>query len=486
MKVIIRKNTMMMSRKAINLLPNHWTRIVVFFIVGLAVGFCRAENVSAYSTRVIKKSEMTRMATFPLKTGTSLQGNTITKDYFVFSDFNKHNEGSAVIRIVDRTNCGEAGSINMPNPGAYMHTSGLYNKWGSNYIYIVNRAFDSPKNQDSCIDIANKTQVALSKCPSRPTYVEVPELDKKYYTKHVPGNKSWQGQGSTFAHNGYYFRVMWKKNLKDRKKTVNYIYVFKDRKTVLKRYELASGVTPECSPNFEIEDISVDGDTGDVYVGYNCQKKAIYYRIDSSVFGKYTKGSNTTQREVAVCDNYDKPVKTVKIGKASAKKDTNDNRNNTANNKNNNSGGGTSDNTGSGGNNNTNGNTGNKNANNTAQNSTNNKATTNSDSSTDNKNKTKQSKSDSECTQTNIIGGGEVCDDGKGSGVKHILELVMTILSVGVGVVGTIGIMICGIQYLTAGSNAANAAKARRRMLEIVIGLALYAALFLLARWLLG
>lgn len=76
-------------------------------------------------------------------------------------------------------------------------------------------------------------------------------------------------------------------------------------------------------------------------------------------------------------------------------------------------------------------------------------------------------------------------NDGSGGGVACIVILVVDILSVLIGIVGVIGIVIVGIQYLTAGGNEEQVRKAKRRLFEIVLGLALYAVAYLFAKWLL-
>ena len=95
------------------------------------------------------------------------------------------------------------------------------------------------------------------------------------------------------------------------------------------------------------------------------------------------------------------------------------------------------------------------------------------------------------CAEANILGDKEYngkrykCDDGKGSGVLDILRLVVNILSVGVGVLGVLGIVIAGIQYLTSAGNEEQMRKAKRRIFEIVIGLAAYVLIYALLSWLL-
>lgn len=80
---------------------------------------------------------------------------------------------------------------------------------------------------------------------------------------------------------------------------------------------------------------------------------------------------------------------------------------------------------------------------------------------------------------------GNLKDDGQGCGVFSILNLVVDILSIGIGIVGVIGIIVVGIQYLTAGGNEQQTAKARRRMFEIVLGIVAYVVLYTFIQWLL-
>jgi len=72
----------------------------------------------------------------------------------------------------------------------------------------------------------------------------------------------------------------------------------------------------------------------------------------------------------------------------------------------------------------------------------------------------------------------------KGDSVKSLLNLVVDILTIGVGIVAVIGIGIFGIQYLTSAGNEEKTRKAKRRLFEIVIGLAIYVVFFALLKWL--
>ena len=80
---------------------------------------------------------------------------------------------------------------------------------------------------------------------------------------------------------------------------------------------------------------------------------------------------------------------------------------------------------------------------------------------------------------------GNIKDDGSGCGIFMILNFIIEILTWGIGVAGVIGISISGIMYLTAKGNEAQTLKAKRRIYEIVIGLAAYAVIWAVTNWLL-
>ncbi len=73
---------------------------------------------------------------------------------------------------------------------------------------------------------------------------------------------------------------------------------------------------------------------------------------------------------------------------------------------------------------------------------------------------------------------GSVQDDNEGCGVYMILNLILDILTYGIAIAAAIGITISGITYLTAKDNEQQSLKARKRIINIVIGLAAYAVLF--------
>ena len=76
-------------------------------------------------------------------------------------------------------------------------------------------------------------------------------------------------------------------------------------------------------------------------------------------------------------------------------------------------------------------------------------------------------------------------EGGEGKGIICVVKLVANIMSVLIGIVGVIGIVVVGIQYLTAGGNEEQTRKAKRRLLEIVVGIGVYALAYGLLNWLL-
>lgn len=84
--------------------------------------------------------------------------------------------------------------------------------------------------------------------------------------------------------------------------------------------------------------------------------------------------------------------------------------------------------------------------------------------------------------QTVILGNGGCYNNN--NGVMDILGLVADIMVGVVGVLAVIGFVVVGIQYMTAGGNEAQMTKAKRRILEIVLGLVLFGCMYGLLKWL--
>lgn len=87
--------------------------------------------------------------------------------------------------------------------------------------------------------------------------------------------------------------------------------------------------------------------------------------------------------------------------------------------------------------------------------------------------------------KTSILFGGGCYKEGEdGEGIYKLLDLVLTIMTYGVGVLGTLGIVISGIQYATAGDNEGQTVKAKSRIFNVVIGLLLWAAMYAILQFL--
>ena len=58
--------------------------------------------------------------------------------------------------------------------------------------------------------------------------------------------------------------------------------------------------------------------------------------------------------------------------------------------------------------------------------------------------------------------------------IMDVVKFVANTLGAGITVVGIIGIVICGVTYLTARDNEAQVAKAKKRLMDVIIGLVIW------------
>ena len=82
-----------------------------------------------------------------------------------------------------------------------------------------------------------------------------------------------------------------------------------------------------------------------------------------------------------------------------------------------------------------------------------------------------------QCYDTLLLG--KVCDDCNGSAIMKLIVFGIQVLTAGLVVTGTIGIILFGIQILTARDDATQLGKAKKRLFSTVIGLGMYAVMFL-------
>ncbi len=86
------------------------------------------------------------------------------------------------------------------------------------------------------------------------------------------------------------------------------------------------------------------------------------------------------------------------------------------------------------------------------------------------------------------IMGDSYCDDSgnaEDGGVMKVLKLILNIMTGGVVVAGTIGIVICGYLWLTARDNEQQMMKAKTRLIEVVIGLVAWVLMAVLLQFIL-
>lgn len=176
----------------------------------------------------------------------------------------------------------------------------------------------------------------------------------------------------------------------------------------------------------EPEGISIDGKTGEVYIDFDKRnpRRAIFYKIDYKGLQKYTGKKKSSD-----------PVKCSAIGKASgggssSSKDKDGNKTNPVNGRR----------------------------------------------PTVEPYEQPTAEGNEGNLETTFFGNYE--DDGEGCGVYMILKLFVDILTYGIAIAATIGIVVSGITYLTARDNPSQVTKAKRRLLEIIIGLIAYLTLW--------
>ncbi len=87
---------------------------------------------------------------------------------------------------------------------------------------------------------------------------------------------------------------------------------------------------------------------------------------------------------------------------------------------------------------------------------------------------------------TNVLGAcGAQADDPNGGGIWCILNIVLTVMTFGVVTLATLGLIISGAQYITSADNPERMAKAKNRIINVVIGLVAYAVMWAALNWLL-
>jgi len=294
--------------------------------------------------------------------------------------------------------------------GNWHHSGSLFYKWGSKQV----RVKAGSTSKDGCFDISSGKlkKISIGNCKTK--------RGANYGAKYLIS------QGSCEVGN-YVYVAGWDAHTGNwgakqsytyaRHATGIFIYDKSSRKLKKTLY------IPNTVIKAEVEDVAIDGN-GDMYVFYNnSHNSGEYYRIDKSI------------------------VKLTTV---------------------------TDPNAGAGGNNNSgNSNSGNNNSGHSGNsNSGNNDASSNPNSG---------SSADIQIAPTHEQQCATIlsfwCDtaeeDGAGT-IMKIISFVVSVMSIGVAVLGTIGIIMAGVTIMTARDNSAQIQKGKQRIMEVVIGLAIW------------
>lgn len=87
-----------------------------------------------------------------------------------------------------------------------------------------------------------------------------------------------------------------------------------------------------------------------------------------------------------------------------------------------------------------------------------------------------------DCPPTAIL---SVSNCEKGEAIYELLGIGLNVVTYGVGSAAVIGVLIAGYQYMTARDNPGQVAKAKNRILQIVIGLVIWVLIWGILQFLL-
>ncbi|MCL2002035.1 hypothetical protein FWG76_01360 [Candidatus Saccharibacteria bacterium] len=77
------------------------------------------------------------------------------------------------------------------------------------------------------------------------------------------------------------------------------------------------------------------------------------------------------------------------------------------------------------------------------------------------------------------------CSGNSGEGIFEVLDIVLNVLTAGVGVAAAVGIVVAAIRYTQARDKVESVTGAKKMIVNIMIGLAVWALFYALMRWLL-
>ena len=297
--------------------------------------------------------------------------------------------------------------------GHWGHMNSFHYKWGTNHV-IVN---SSNKGSAS----SNRRKIPDSTCFDT---VSLKKLGDNYSNCKTKVASNWnymdglvpQGEAE---YNGNVWIVAWNSGTND-----NYIGVYgKSNKKLVKSFKVPASLIYG-----EAEDIAIDGSTGDVYINFNMRDNSgriAYFRLDKSAFG-----------------NLSRP---------------------TAGGGNNNGGGGGGG-TGEPGSNGDGANGG----------TDGNEDDDGTDTGTGAGNVKLDPETPAKCATILTAFCNDAETDGKNT-IQSIISFIIGTMTIGIAVLGTIGIIASGYLIMTARDDEAQVRKAKKRILEIVIGIVAWA-----------
>ncbi len=388
--------------------------------------------LSLFFCFVISSCVSSSVWAYPIGYDTHSQGATITKKYFIFTAL----DGSNYTRIYRCNRNGTSISNCKVITGGYFgHANVIDHEWGSNYFRVEG---------GGCYDLSGK-KVSTSKCIGVPANWSNDSGGLTGQGRTQYGEYRLKAFGGTY---GYNSRIVVRQKQKSGSYKTIKIIKMGDKPFVTARAD-GSHYSPE------IEDVMIDGDTGAIYYTMRgCYNDSCLWGYDDQEVRLY----KYSGYKLPTAEN-NTPIKTAKAkakAEAKAKKAAAKAKKEAA--KSSSSGSSSKSSSGSSG----------------------------SSSKSSSGSSGGSSSGGDNCVETSILGsGGEYCDDGKGSGIVHILNLIVDIMTIGVGILGVVGISVVGIQYLTSGDSEEKTRKAKRRLFEIIIGLVAYALIYALLKWLL-
>ena len=335
----------------------------------------------------INASQASADNTFKLKR-TNSQGASITQNNFIFTDWSEGDKGVDVY-ICNRSGKDFSGCKKIISNKDLEHANVIQNEWGSQYFWVFDEGNPANGAKKWCFDFSGKEAKSSKNCgkiPSNnPTNSSVGKLSKQGYTD-VQGFFLKGASGIQSGPNKIFIR----KNGK-LEKTLDVGHMDK-----------------------ELEDVSVDVSTGEIYYTVvDIGKKTLYldkvtdYKLPITLGAAGSNGGSAGQDSDRV--KPAKPKTPQDVVHHDSKYD------------------GT--------------------------------------------------------VETNFFG--TIKEDNNGCGIYGTIAYIVDVLTFGIGIVATISIVYSGIIILTAKGSPDRVTKAKRRLMEIVIGLALYAAFYAILGFLL-